>query len=172
MCHFSPLRISISIKIFFKFCSASHLRCIRLGNCHKISDKGLSEFIKKAPLLEELEVSYCYHILKDSLEVIGQCCPLLKSLKFCHFQEEFFEEDGVALAIIGRTMSGLRRLKLSGNTPSNVGLRAVLDGCPLFESLDLEQCYHFQLDGSLEKRCHQQIKDLYLPADSEFDWYF
>lgn len=115
-------------------------------------------------MLEELDISFCY-LSKDSLQAIGRCCPLLKSLKFSQNFSEEYDCDENALAI-GRTMPGLCRLKIFGNVLTNVGLLAILDGCPLLESLDLRECYHLDLSGSLGKRCRDQIKDLLLPDDS------
>ncbi|PNX89300.1 F-box protein skip19 [Trifolium pratense] len=59
---------------------ATHLRRLRLLMCDGISNKGLSEFVKKFSQLEELDISFYMYISKDTLEIIGHSCPLLKSL--------------------------------------------------------------------------------------------
>jgi uncharacterized protein YyaL (SSP411 family) len=41
-------------------------------------------------------------------------------------------------------------------------LIAILDGCPLLETLHLEECYQLDLTESLLKRCVTQIKDFQL----------
>jgi len=41
-------------------------------------------------------------------------------------------------------------------------LIAILDGCPLLETLHLEECCQLDLTESLLKRCHAQIKDFQL----------
>lgn len=152
---------------FFKFYRASHLRRIRLVG--GVSSKGLLEVVNKLPLLEELEISSC-DLCKDSVEAIGRYCPLLKSLKYSnihtpyHITKDKIEDEVFA---IGRTMHGLRHLKLSGYVITNVGLVAILDGCPHLESLDLEECFRVDLSGSLGERCHEQIKDLRPPTNYE-----
>jgi len=142
---------------------ASHLRRLQILGNTGISDKGLSEFLKRFSQLEELEISHCCNSFsKDILEVIGQCCPLLKSLNlerlysYCKGDEAF---------VIAKTMSGLRHLKLDGFLLESDGLLAILDGCPLLESLDLEGTIYlsFNSNPSLLKRCSEQIKDFQRP---------
>ncbi|KAJ4705054.1 F-box protein SKIP19-like [Melia azedarach] len=48
-------------------------------------------------------------------------------------------------------MHGLRHLQIFGNKLTNNGLQAILDGCPLLQSLDLRQCFNVSLGGNLEK---------------------
>ncbi|XP_057431826.1 putative F-box/LRR-repeat protein 23 [Lotus japonicus] len=151
--------------------STSHLRRLRLSYCWSISEKALIEVVKRLPLLEELDISFTIQP-KYFLEAIGRCCPLLKSLKMntslvvipryvhvnCSDDKAF---------VIAETMPELRHLQIMGNSLSNDGLLAILDGCPLLEYLDLRGCPFVDLSGSLEKRCHEQIKYLRLPTDIE-----
>jgi F-box/leucine-rich repeat protein 2/20 len=116
-------------------------------------------------LLEELDISFDDDSIDDdyfegSLEEIGRCCPLLKSLNFRRMISCEYFEDAFAIA---KTMSGLRHLTLKRIVLSNDQLLAILDGCPLLESLDMQKCPIFELSESLEKRCREQIKDLQLP---------
>ncbi|KAJ4833863.1 hypothetical protein Tsubulata_035730 [Turnera subulata] len=151
---------------------ASNLKSLKLGLCYEISPEGLSNAIKKMPLLEELELSYCCNsVTSESLETIGRSCPLLQSLKW-NDQAALggdSECDGEAMAI-GKTMPGLRHLQLVGNFLTNNGLQAILDGCPHLESLDLRQCSYVKLDGSLGKRCAERVKVLKKPDDSTADY--
>ncbi|CAJ2640727.1 unnamed protein product [Trifolium pratense] len=141
--------------------NASKLRCLRFVNCWRITDKGFSEAVRKFPLLEGLDISLC-NLSKDSLEVVGRCCTLLKWLKFV--REGFYDFNGDDKAfVIAETMSGLRQLNIIGNDITDVGLISILDGCPLLETLDIRRCYNLDLSGSLRKRCLQQIKDVHLP---------
>jgi F-box/leucine-rich repeat protein 2/20 len=71
----------------------------------------------------------------------------------------FICDDAFAIA---KTMPGLRHLHLYGNELSNDGLLAILDGCPLLESLVLSRCYSIYVGGSLEKKCREKIKYLQL----------
>ena len=66
-------------------------------------------------------------------------------------------------------MPGLRRLNLFGNTMTNVGLQAILDGCLEIESLDLRRCFNVNL--MVEKRFFRQIKDLKCPSDTSIKDY-
>ncbi|CAK8566647.1 unnamed protein product [Lathyrus sativus] len=144
---------------------ASQLRCLRIENCQRsLSKEGLSEAVKKFPLLEELHISDCHILHSVSFNTIGQSCPLLKSLKLKGFFDVNKECDYQAFGI-GETMPGLCHLELLKINLSNVGLIAILDGCPLLESLDIRGCLHLDLSGSIGQRCKKQIKDLRLPED-------
>ena len=63
------------------FGSSSQLRRLRLVCCYGISDEGMSEAAAELPLLEELDITLC-PLSKESLEAVGRCCPLLKSIKW------------------------------------------------------------------------------------------
>lgn len=141
----------------------SQLRRIQLTKCRNISHRQFSEVANKFPLLEELDISVS-NLCKDSLEVIGRSCPLLKSLKFSWMFRKHIEFNDDASAI-AKTMPKLRHLSMFGNLLTNVGLHAILDGCPLLESVVLRNCFHLDLSGSLGKRCRDQIKDLVLSTD-------
>ncbi|KAL5076888.1 hypothetical protein RYX36_015872 [Vicia faba] len=140
--------------------NASKLRSLRLGNCHRISDKGFSEAVKKLPLLESLDISWC-NLSKDSLEVVGQYCPLLTVLKFRRLVFEYTPHvsDDEAF-VIAKNMFGLRHLYMERSKLSSAGLIAILDGCPRLESLDLLGCYNLYLNESLKKKCLDRIKNL------------
>ncbi|XP_022762654.1 F-box protein SKIP19-like [Durio zibethinus] len=151
---------------------SGHLKRLRLVLCYNISDEGLSEAASKLPFLEELEISHC-SISKDALETVGRCCPLLKSFKFniqgCRRFRVESDDDALAIA---QTMPNLHNLQLFGNRLTNDGLQAILNGCPYLESLDLRQCFNVSLEGNLEKRCVECIKDLRRPYDSTHDYEF
>ncbi|GAU22408.1 hypothetical protein TSUD_122940 [Trifolium subterraneum] len=146
-----------------------HLGCLRLEDCCEISDKGLIDAANKLPLLEELDILFS-NITKDSLEVIGQSCPFLKSLKYCigfDADNKWYDE---AFSFI-KTMPQLRHLEICSDLLTNDGLVAILDGCPLLESLNIQDCDYLDFSGNVWKRCCEQIKDLRLPYDFE-DGYF
>ncbi|KAJ4824236.1 hypothetical protein Tsubulata_018056 [Turnera subulata] len=157
------------------------LKSLRLVICYDISDEGLIYAAKKMPLLQELELYYCKNaVSKDSIEVVGRSCPLLKSLTLnqegiiCSNWEEDddIELDGEAIAI-AKSMPELRHLKIFGNLLTNDGLKAILDGCPHLESLDLRQCFNLKLEeGGLGRRCAERIKVLLLPNDSTVGYPF
>jgi hypothetical protein len=122
--------------------------------------------MKKLSMIEELEVLYPVKLSRNSIEAVGGCCPLLKSLE-CQltFDMETDISDDEFLAI-AKTMPQLRHLKISGNKLSSDGiLIAILIECPLLESLDLGLCFSLEWSESLRKRCYDQIKDCKLPIE-------
>ncbi|CAK9321243.1 unnamed protein product [Citrullus colocynthis] len=146
--------------------SSNQLRRLRILDCYDISDEGLTEAVSKLPLLEHLEIFLCSFDV-ETLKTVGRCCPLLKSLKL---NKQFYRglrmgRDDEALAV-AETMPKLQQLQICGNGLTNMGLQAILDGCPDLESLDLRGCFNLYLEGELEKRCAESIKVLYLPHDS------
>lgn len=149
-----------------------NLRNLRLVSCYNISDQGFCEAIKGFPLLEELELSYC-SLSQEALEAVGSLCPLLRSFKLNNRGHRCpkIECDDDAKAI-AENMHGLRHLQLFGNELTNVGLQAILDGCPHLESLDLRQCFNVNLVGKLGKICAERIRDLRHPNDSTHDYEF
>ncbi|GAU42385.1 hypothetical protein TSUD_123810 [Trifolium subterraneum] len=68
-------------------------------------------------------------------------------------------------------MSGLSHLYIRGNHITNAGLIAILDGCPLLETLNIGRCYNLDLSESLRKRCLEQIKDVMLPIQHHSEDY-
>jgi hypothetical protein len=135
---------------------------MQLTKCRNILHKQISEVANKFPLLEELDISFS-NLCKDSLEVIGRSCPLLKSLKFSRMYSKdiVLNDDAFAIA---KTMPKLCHLSMFGNLLTDVGLHAILDGCPLLEYLFLQDCIHLDLSGSLGKKCRDQIKHFVLPT--------
>ncbi|KAL1214646.1 putative F-box protein [Cardamine amara subsp. amara] len=63
-------------------------------------------------------------------------------------------------------MPELRHLQHFGNILTNVGLNAILDGCPHLVHLDLRKCFNINFAGDFEKRCFERIKDVKRPNDS------
>ncbi|PKI59010.1 hypothetical protein CRG98_020578 [Punica granatum] len=97
-----------------------------------------------------------------TLEAVGRHCPHLKSLKFNNndrYSYPRIEVDEEARAI-AKTMPELRQLQLVGNILTNVGLEAILDGCPHLEFLDLRQC--------LKHRPRSQVGEAMCRADQGF----
>ncbi|CAL5189560.1 unnamed protein product [Lathyrus oleraceus] len=120
---------------------SSKLRCIRLKECHEISNDFLCEVLKMQPYLEELDIYHCYRLRWFVFEYIGQYCRHMKSLKYFPCLKGDYLCDYVAF-VIGKTMPELRHLTIFKNELSNDGLLAILDGCPFLESLDLRGCIY------------------------------
>jgi len=143
----------------YKFYRASNLRCLRLDSCGRISNEGWCEVAKKFSRLEEIYICLESNI---SLEDVGRSCPLLKSLTFYGMSDGGRSTCDDEAFSIAETMPGLLHLVLHGDPLSDVGLLAILDGCPGLASLDILGCYNLDFDGSLWKRLHTQIKDLHI----------
>jgi hypothetical protein len=144
-----------------KFYRASQLRCIHLYDCDNISNEGLIELGMKLPQLEELDIS---------MEHFPGFCLSVKMHIYNRLPSEITAQCNADALAIAKTMPGLRRLNISGNTLDDVGLFAILDGCPRLESLDIRRCFNLPYCGSLEERCDEQIKDLqYLDPWAYFD---
>lgn len=148
------------------------LRRLKLVSCYGISNEGLSEMLKKLPFLEELRL-YNIPVSQQSIEVAGRFCPQLKSFSFNRhgYRWSHIESDEDALAV-AENMPGLRHLQLFGNKMTNNGLLAIIEKCPLLESLDMRQCFNVNLEHDLAKRLSYQMKDLRLPDDSTEDYGF
>ncbi|KAG8385236.1 hypothetical protein BUALT_Bualt03G0021100 [Buddleja alternifolia] len=164
---------------------SSHLKRLLLACCCDMTSKGLSEALKKTPLLEELHLNMIASVFPQEIETIGISCPMLKSFSFTErsrkFPFSYDSEDNEDLLMEGearnafvlavaKTMPNLRHLGLFGSAMNNVGLKAILDDCPHLESLDIRQCLSVDLGGDLGKRLSQQIKNLRRPTDSTDDY--
>ncbi|KAK9093303.1 hypothetical protein Syun_028214 [Stephania yunnanensis] len=151
---------------------SSNLRFLRLAYCYHISDEALMAVTKQLPLLEEVELCHC-SFSTAALETFGRFCPHLKSFRVDHqgVRSPLLDCDEEAFAI-AKNMPQLCHLHLFGNKMTDNGLRAILDGCPHLESLDLRQCFSVYMGGDLEKNCKDRIKKLKLPNDPTDDYEF
>ncbi|KAI3959850.1 hypothetical protein MKX01_022332 [Papaver californicum] len=151
---------------------SGELRCLRLVSGHRVSDDALFDLVKKAVMLEELEICHC-SLSEDTLIAVGNACPKLKSFRLNRrgYRRPHIECDGEALAI-AENMPELRHLHLLGNKLTNVGLKVILDGCLHLESLDLRQCFNVSLEEDLLKSCRDRLIKLRLPNDSTDDYEF
>jgi len=133
---------------------------MRLVNCSKITDEGFTKAVRKLPQLEKVDISHC-HLTDVSLKALGRSCPLLKSLKYCSWSLDSCDSDKMAF-VIAETMPGLHHLDMKGHELTELGVLAIIDSCPLLESLEISDCHY--LNEDLEKRCIDQINDLQLPS--------
>ncbi|CAH8276926.1 unnamed protein product [Arabidopsis lyrata] len=152
---------------------SSNLRSLRLAMCNQITDEGVTEAVVKLPLLEDLDVSFCA-FLGESLRVVGQSCPNLKTLKLNRSPgiDCFLFRPNINAIVIAESMPNLRHIQLFGNEINNTGLNAILDGCPHVEHLDLRKCFNINLVEDIEKRCSERIRVLRRPYDSTADFLF
>uniref|UniRef100_A0A0E0LS56 F-box domain-containing protein n=1 Tax=Oryza punctata TaxID=4537 RepID=A0A0E0LS56_ORYPU len=139
---------------------APFLKSLRLISCRGVTNIGLMEAIKKFPMLEELELSFC-----NNPEVVAKACLDLKRFRaiypcFYHVANlDKYNKDEEALGIA--TMCELRFLQLFGSKLTK-GLTAILDSCPHLEHLDIRHCYNVDMDAALRAKC-ARIKALKLP---------
>ncbi|KAL5577317.1 hypothetical protein UlMin_019016 [Ulmus minor] len=142
---------------------SSQIKHLRLACFYHISDEGLIKALAKLPLLEELELTLC-SFSAEPLEAVGRFCPNLKSLKLNYQmyrsfsiqpdEEAEYNEEANAIA---KNMPALRHQQLIGNWMTNMGLQAILDGCPHLESLDLRRCLHLNLKEGLGKNVQTEL---------------
>ncbi|KAJ9565694.1 hypothetical protein OSB04_001660 [Centaurea solstitialis] len=143
---------------FISGCS-SKLNCLCLTRCHGVTGFGLSNALKRLPHLETLELSYI-RICAEDIEVIGHNCPQLKSFTMDKLFPDDHAHAHAHAHAIANSMPALLHLKLGcSKMHTDDGIRAILNGCPHLESLDLRGCYYLHLTGNLEKLCKEQIKD-------------
>ncbi|XP_027774869.1 putative F-box/LRR-repeat protein 23 [Solanum pennellii] len=138
---------------------SSHLRHLRLVECGNIVG-GLTATSKNFPLLEELH-THLTLITKENIESVGRDCSLLKSVTLnaglCTLLGDSLSPDDGQRLSIATSMPELLNLSLILNPLTNVGLQAILEGCPYLVSLDLRLC-NIDLEGDLGRRCRLHIK--------------
>lgn len=164
------------------------MKSIRLVACTFIQWQSLAMLAAKCPLLEEIECSY-HKMPADFFKCVGRVRPHLKRLRVhMHYFDqdelenelikhvleeggEVFEEpfeqrearrnaDAFAIA---ENMHELRLLQIAGHNLTEIGVRAILDGCPHLECLDLSSCHDIYVDGQLQAR-FAMIRHVRLPG--------
>nr|GEV99879.1 hypothetical protein [Tanacetum cinerariifolium] len=142
---------------------ASNLRRFEAAWCYGDIYNDLSDALKKFALLEELSL-----YSEEAIETAGSYCPMLRTLKVNQRAIDYSGEGCEEMAMaIGKYLSELRYLELIGDSMSDFGLKAILDGCRHLESLDLCDCLNIDLKGDMVKICSQQIKYLKVSKDSD-----
>ncbi|OIT22824.1 f-box protein skip19 [Nicotiana attenuata] len=145
------------------------LKRLSIAWCHsKLVPEVLVEVFQKLPLLEELSLTDTAITIKG-IEALGRFCPRLKSFELKNVVSYNIKSVGKrndeALSI-AKNLPALHHLELIGNSMTNVGLGAILDGCPNLVLRDLRGCFNVRLDKVLSSRISQQIKDVKYPRDS------
>ncbi|EOA34646.1 hypothetical protein CARUB_v10022210mg [Capsella rubella] len=133
-----------------------NLTSLGLGRFFKcVTKAGFMKAIEKLPFLETFELAHSGIIL--DLKAVGHACPRLKTLKInslgllAYIFSINSDDDDYALGI-AEAMPQLRHLQLIGDRITANGLKAILDGCPHLEHLDLRKCFNINLAGNLEKQ--------------------
>ncbi|XP_070021661.1 putative F-box/LRR-repeat protein 23 [Nicotiana sylvestris] len=148
------------------------LKRLSIACCYGMLCDGSVEAVQKLPLLEELSLTHT-DITTEGIEALGRSCPRLTSFKLnnsCYMgsgddfgEGDFRNEEALAIA---KNLPALQNLQLIGNTMTNEGLLAILDGCPHPVSLDLRLCKNVSLNEVLSSRISGQIKDVKHPGNS------
>ncbi|KAJ1698128.1 hypothetical protein LUZ63_006640 [Rhynchospora breviuscula] len=130
----------------------SVLKRLCLLSSNGLSEKVIAETVKRQPLLEEIQIRVRERSFNGKLiEVVGKECPRLKSFKFnktwCYYGGNRSDDDEAL--VISKTMHQLRHLQLIYNRVTNEGLKAILDGCPHLETLDIIDCYNVNMDRAV-----------------------
>ncbi|KAM7270945.1 hypothetical protein ACFE04_031300 [Oxalis oulophora] len=150
---------------------SSGLKRLRLLACF-----GIEEFPKaaaKLPMLEELVIKF-YRLSTKELEEIGKSCRRLKSLKLdieapiLNKNYTNYPCDEQAL-VIAENMPGLRHLQLVGSQLTDNGLRAIFNGCPHLESLDLRHCTNVRVETYTRITVLLMLKKLTVDMNMEKD---
>ncbi|KAF8775003.1 hypothetical protein HU200_005052 [Digitaria exilis] len=135
-------------------------------------NKVLNLVLNRLVLLEDLEISPSYVSTgsENLLQSVCQDCPGLKKLRLnCSESFDYVNWNGVILEKIhGRIipMPELRSLELFHCELTTQGLTAILDSCPLLETLHVTGfLVGGKMNQQLWERC-AQVKDLSLPDQS------
>ncbi|KAJ4752492.1 RNI-like superfamily protein [Rhynchospora pubera] len=165
----------------------SVLKRLCLISCWQLYGEAIIETARRQPLLEELQITFG-SFSENMTEIVGRECPQLKSFKFNNTwynlppfgpdDNEYLVDDEGAFGI-ANTMHQLRHLQLIGNRMNshfsfgsqtlfrmtNKGLKAILDGCPHLETLDIRRCRNVKMDADMRAYC-AKLKTMRLSEDS------
>lgn len=165
---------------------APSLKALHLISCDMGGGRGFAESMKKFPLLEELELAQCTYLGNgEAFEIVGKACRHLKCFKliYDYARNSIFEGGDPYIDFLQSltvqnhnsnrgndeafgiaTMTGLHTLQLVHCNLSNLGLTAILDGCPHLDSLDIRQCFVLEIDSAMNARL-ASLKTLRLSFD-------
>lgn len=137
---------------------SSQLRHLRLVECGNIVE-GFTATFKNFPLLEELH-THLTLITKENIESVGRYCALLKlvtlNARLCTMLGDSLSQDDGKRLSVATSMPELLNLSLILNLLTDVGLQAILEGCPYLVSLDW-RLWNIDLEGDLGRRCRLHI---------------
>lgn len=185
----------ISHHFWAYLCRANSLKSIRLIGCIFFMSESLARVASMCPLLEEIECSH-YKMPAELFRYLGSVRPQLKRLRI-HGQwfddDQMMREIGMGnhqndededeepeesneawearqnrdAFAIAESLHELRLLQMAGNNLTNIGVYAILEGCPNLECLDISECYNVDVNDELKARC-ARLKHVWLPRQHTY----
>jgi hypothetical protein len=128
-------------------------------NCMKLSEQGLAKALQHCVNLEQLDL-----LTECQIATSSNTLPSLKSIQSCSYHVA-----DAALVAIGRRCAKLETLRIfrfakpTGDYHmTDVGVRAVLQGCPLLRDTDVEYAVSISTELRVELARRLSPSDLYL----------
>jgi hypothetical protein len=138
------------------------------------------------PLLEEIECSHD-KLPAEFFRSLGSVRPQLKRLRIhmrWYDHDQMMHELGMGnrqnesdeawearqnrdAFAIAESLHELRLLQMAGNSLTNTGVYAIIEGCPHLECLDISACYHVDVNDEL-KACCATLKHVWLPGQHTY----
>ncbi|TVU43208.1 hypothetical protein EJB05_09655, partial [Eragrostis curvula] len=156
---------------------ATSLKSIRLS--HDESRVVLNvEQLNKLPLLEDVDISVTHFsngASRNLFQSVCRACPRLKELRMCfNLNRDSKYNDGDLIGFYQEkyaipVMCELRSLELLGYYLTVTGLTAILDSCPVLESLNVpggDYLITSRMDEELRAKC-AKLKNVTLSFDSD-----
>ncbi|KAL4563531.1 hypothetical protein LXL04_027574 [Taraxacum kok-saghyz] len=144
---------------------SSKLKSLSLKDCYHVTSERLNHALKMVPQLEKLHITDTSSV-KKLYEVTVPNCPHLKSFKLDKVRIHIGIRSDIDALAIANTMPELRHLQLYGNAMSDIRLKAILDGCPHLESVDIRTCYNVDIHADVLKPSLERLKSFKGPNDS------
>lgn len=116
------------------------VRCLRLYQCHCVTDAGLAAFLTLSPAVSDLVLFGCRSLMSQTLLDIGALCG--RRLKFLDVSCSRGVTTVAGLRAIAAGCPNLEGLNLEsgGFGVSDNALAAIAQGCPRLKHVDLEHC--------------------------------
>ncbi|XP_026406574.1 F-box protein FBW2-like [Papaver somniferum] len=162
--HFHRLSVYKLSNFGFTFVAncAEHLKALQIP-MSGITDKTVEKYVTSFAKLTFLDISNCLQITCKGLEILGNNCKSLTSLRR-NMPPPEWEEDGKLPAakindgeamVIANTMTSLCQLELAYGRFGDLGLEALVTKCKNLTHLDILGSVCVRLDGDLLDKCER-----------------
>ncbi|GKV32004.1 hypothetical protein SLEP1_g40646 [Rubroshorea leprosula] len=143
--------------------NCSGLKCLKLGICTNVSDKGLFSIGSNCPKIHELDLYCCSGIGDEGLGALSMGCKNLMKLNLSYCNE--ITDRGMEYISCLEELSDLEMRGLEKVT--GTGLAAIAAGCKRLADLDLKHCVKVNDSGFWALACYaknlRQINLSYCP---------